>query len=246
MNRFERAFAKKAFAAYLTAGDSPLEHFVALLRGGVNLLEIGIPYSDPVADGPVIQKAMERALEKKTELKDVLDLVRDLRKYTEAPLVLFTYYNPIQARLAQFVREAKNAGADGILVVDLPIEESADLCRLSEEASLAPIFVATPTTSLDRIERLTSSGKGFLYYACRKGTTGERQGVPPDLAARLKEIRIISPLPILAGFGIASKKDAEEICKEADGFVVGSHFVRAVERGASANELEKMAHDLRP
>ncbi len=246
MNRFETAFAKKVFAAYLTAGDSHLEHFLALLRGGVNLLEIGIPYSDPVADGPVIQKAMERALQKRTRLKDVLDLVRELRKNTEAPLILFTYYNPIQARLSEFIHQAKDAGADGILIVDLPIEEATEYCRLSEEALLAPIFVAAPTTPLIRIERLALAGKGFLYYACRKGTTGEKSGVPSDLVVRLREIRKKIQLPLLAGFGIASKEDAEEISKEADGFVVGSHFVRAVGKGASAEELEKMAHDLRP
>lgn len=246
MNRFETAFVNKVFAAYLTAGDSPLEHYLALLRGGVNLLEIGIPYSDPIADGPVIQQAMQRALERKTTLGNVLDLVRQLRSHTEAPLLLFTYYNPIQARLPQFLKEAKSAGADGILIIDLPIEESAEYCRLCEEELLSPIFVAAPSTPLHRIERLAKAGKGFLYYACRKGTTGERKGVPEDLAARLRAIRERIELPLLAGFGIASREDAAAMIKEADGFVVGSHFVRAVGKGASEKELEKMAHDLRP
>ncbi len=246
MNRFEKAFEKKAFAAYLTAGDGSFEHFFALLKGGVNLLEIGIPYSDPVADGPVIQKAMERALKKKTGLEDVFILVKNLRKETEAPLVLFTYYNPIQARLAQFLKDAKAAGADGILVVDLPLEEAGDYSRLCKENGLEPIFVAAPTTPMERIERLARAGGGFLYYACRKGTTGEKRGLPAGLAERLRAVRESISLPILAGFGISTKEDATAILKEADGLVVGSHFVRAVGQGASAEELERMAYDLRP
>ncbi len=239
-------FKKNTFAAYLTAGDGSYEHFLALLRGGVDLLEIGIPYSDPVADGPVIQQAMERALKKNTKLQDVLELVRRLRRASEVPLVLFTYYNPIQARLEPFLRQAKEAGANGVLIVDLPLEESEEYRSFCREIGLSPIFVAAPTTPLDRIEKIGSLGGGFLYYACRKGTTGVKRGVPADLAERLQEIRKRVSLLLLVGFGIASKDDARAILNEADGFVVGSHFVRAVGRGASAEELEKMAYDLRP
>src|SRR5690606_17876954 len=139
-----------------------------------------------------------------------IQLVKKLRAHTEAPLVLFTYYNPVQARLPQFLQDAKDAGADGILIVDLPLEEAQDYGRLCKQLSLEPIFVAAPTSSIERVEQLARAGGGFLYYACRKGTTGEKRGVPPDVAARLRAIRERIALPLLAGFGIASKEDAEE------------------------------------
>jgi len=167
----------KAFIAYLTAGDGgmqrTLDAALALIRGGVNLLEIGIPFSDPVADGPVIQRAAERSLAAGTTPQSILLLVKEIRKHSDIPLILFTYLNPLLSALESgFLRDAKNAGIDGILLVDCPLEESAEIheqCKLND---IALIYVITPSTPLSRIKKIDAASEGFLYYACRKGVTG--------------------------------------------------------------------------
>ncbi|MGB7978371.1 MAG: tryptophan synthase subunit alpha [Chlamydiales bacterium] len=226
MSRISKAFAKKeAFVGYLTAGDAGKKEFLELLSIGVNVLEIGIPFSDPVADGPVIQKAMERAIKAGMTPEKVLHLVQELRKETEAPLILFTYLNPIQRDLKGFLTRAKQAGADGILIVDLPIEEADDYRRYCDETGLEPIFVIAPSTPPERIGEISKAGRGFLYYACRKGTTGARHGLPADLAEKIGQMRAKTELPIAVGFGISDRATADQILNIADGFVVGSHFV---------------------
>jgi len=226
MSRISQAFAKKqAFIGYLTAGDSSKEHFLSLIEMGVNVLEIGIPFSDPVADGPVIQKAMVRSLRAGTTPKKVLQLVAELRKETEVAIVLFTYFNPIQRDLKGFLAQAKKAGADGVLVVDLPLEESAPYQLLCKDFGLSPIFVIAPSTPPERIRAISDAAKGFIYYACRKGTTGARSSLPEDLSEKIAQIRTHTDLPIAVGFGISSRETANAVLKIADGFVVGSHFV---------------------
>ncbi len=226
MSRISKAFANKnAFVGYLTAGDAQKERFLELLKMGVNVLEIGMPFSDPVADGPVIQKAMQRALAAKTTPEKVLHLVADLRKETEAALIIFTYFNPIQKDLKGFLTKAKQAGADGILIVDLPLEEAGAYRALCKEIGLSPIFVIAPSTPPERIAQIGQAAEGFLYYACRKGTTGAREGLPEELPEKIALIRSLSDLPIAVGFGISSRETGDEILKIADGFVVGSHFV---------------------
>lgn len=227
MSRISKAFANKsAFVGYLTAGDATKEQFLDLLKLGVTVLEIGIPFSDPVADGPVIQQAMDRALKAGMNPTKALELVKNLRKETEAPLILFTYLNPIQRDLKGFLTEAKRAGADGILVVDLPLEESTTYRKLCKELGLAPIFVIAPSTPSERIRQIAQTAEGFLYYACRKGTTGARHGLPEDLEEKVAQIRAKSELPVAVGFGISDRATANEILKIADGFVVGSYFVQ--------------------
>lgn len=226
MSRISQAFAKKqAFIGYLTAGDSSKERFLFLIEMGVNILEVGIPFSDPVADGPVIQKAMERSLRAGTTPKKALQLVEGLRKKTEVAIVLFTYFNPIQRDLKGFLAQAKKAGADGVLVVDLPLEESATYQFLCKDFGLSPIFVIAPSTPPERICAISDAAKGFIYYACRKGTTGVRSSLPEDLAEKIAQIRTHTDLPIAVGFGISSRETANAVLKIADGFVVGSHFV---------------------
>ena len=226
MSRISQAFAKKqAFIGYLTAGDSSKARFLSLIEMGVNILEVGIPFSDPVADGPVIQKAMERSLRAGTTPKKVLQLVAELRKETEVAIVLFTYFNPIQRDLKGFLAQAKKAGADGVLVVDLPLEESATYQFLCKNFDLAPIFVIAPSTPPERIRAISDAAKGFIYYACRKGTTGARGALPEDLPEKIAQIRTHTDLPIAVGFGISSREAANAVLKIADGFVVGSHFV---------------------
>jgi len=232
MSRITESFKKKKlFIGYLTAGDGDsLQKFRTLLDGGVDLLEIGIPFSDPVADGPVIQKAMIRSLSTKTNAKTALELVKMLRKESQAPIVMFTYFNPIQRNLPGFLAEAKEAGVDGILIVDLPPEEAGEYQSLCLKLGLDPIFVVAPSTPIDRIKRIASLGRGFIYYACRKGTTGARAGLPEDLADKVAEIRSVTDLPIAVGFGVSDLATAQNILKIADAFVVGSYLVEKPER----------------
>ncbi|MBU6383888.1 MAG: tryptophan synthase subunit alpha [Verrucomicrobia bacterium] len=226
MSRISKAFAnKRAFIGYLTAGDAGKKDFLELTHHGVNVLEVGIPFSDPVADGPVIQKAMMRALQKGMTPAKALDIVREIRAESDVAIVVFTYLNPIQKDLKAFLSQAKQAGADGILIVDLPLEEADEYRFLCDRVGLDPIFLIAPSTPPERIERLSRAGRGFLYYACRKGTTGARTGLPEDLREKVAVIRAKSSLPIAVGFGISERKTADAILTIADGFVVGSHFV---------------------
>ncbi len=244
MSRIERAFKKKAFVGYLTAGDGDSrEHFLGLVKGGVDVLEIGIPFSDPVADGPTIQRAMERALSAGMTVEKVMDLVVDLREETDVAMILFTYLNPVQRDLKGFLRRAKEAGADGILIVDLPLEEAGEYRKFCKEVGLAPIFVIAPSTPPERIAKIAEAAEGFIYYACRKGTTGARHGLPEDYAEKIGRIRKLSGLPIAVGFGIAEKEAARAVLKEADGFVVGSYFIDGIEKG---NDVKHLAEGLRP
>jgi tryptophan synthase alpha chain len=233
MSRIAESFKKKKklFIAYLTAGDGDsLQKFRVLLDGGVDLLEVGIPFSDPVADGPVIQKAMVRALEAKTNADTVLELVAQIRKESEVPIILFTYFNPIQDRLKSFLTRAKEAGADGILVVDLPPEEASEYQRLCLVSKLDPIFVVAPSTPEARIKEMARLGRGFIYYACRKGTTGARSGLPEDLEEKISLIRKATNLPIAVGFGVSEPQAAKNILQIADAFVVGAYLVEKPER----------------
>jgi tryptophan synthase alpha chain len=193
------AFAKgPAFLAYLTLGDGgldySLESALALVKGGVDLLEIGLPFSDPVADGPVIQKAMERSLKNGTKMHDLMTFLRAFRKVSTIPVVLFSYYNPVLASGDTFLRQAKEAGADGILLVDLPYE-------LMPESSLDPILIISTSTPQPRLQKIVQKGRGFIYYACQKGTTGMRDGLPSHFGHDIARIKQESSLPIVAGFG---------------------------------------------
>lgn len=246
MSRIAKAFENKAKIAYLTAGDgeNSAEYFLALARGGANVLEIGIPFSDPVADGPAIQLAMTRALAKNTDVNSIFDIVRQIRPKTDAALILFTYLNPIQKNLEKFVIEAKEAGVDGVLVVDLPYEESHEFRFLCNKVGLALIAVTAPSTSLERIKLLSDNGSGFLYYACRRGTTGVKNELPTDLAERISQIKEHSKLPVVVGFGVSTNKMVKDILDVADGAVVGSYFVNAVAKNVTPIELEKMVSEV--
>lgn len=226
MSRISQAFDhQQPFIGYLTAGDATKERFLSLIEMGATILEIGIPFSDPVADGPVIQKAMERALLAGTTADSVLELVAAIRKESEVAIVLFTYLNPIQRDLEGFLRRAKQAGVDGILVIDLPLEESLTYRQVCQEVGLLPISVIAPSTPPARIGAICAVAKGFIYYACRKGTTGARNVLPDDLEKKVEEIRRYTSLPIAVGFGISNRETAEAVLNIADGFVVGSHLV---------------------
>lgn len=249
MSRIKQAFQNKAKIAYLTAGDGGItksvEYFLALEAGGVNLLEVGIPYSDPVADGPVIQAAMERALLAGTTVNSSLEVIRQIRAKSEVAIIVFTYYNPINQDLYSFLHKAKQAGADGVLVVDLPYEEAASYHNYCRSLGLAPITVIAPSTKPERMKRILADlHDGFVYYACQKGTTGARSGLPEDLSSQLDNVRKASDLPIAVGFGISNATMVQEILKLADGCVVGSYLVRKLEDEISPKELTKVTQEL--
>jgi tryptophan synthase alpha chain len=249
MNRLEKTFKnKKPFIAYLTAGDGGLEYsekaFLHLVKGGVDILEIGIPFSDPIADGPVIQKAMTRALDKKITLNDILKLVKRIRSQTQVPIILFSYYNPILQAGDAFIKKAKEAGVDGMLIVDLPLEESEIIQKKLLDHGLSLILLIAPSTSKERIRKISQRGSGFLYYVAQKGTTGMRESLPSSFSEKIELIKKETTLPVVAGFGISNKKTAEEFLKVADGFVIGSFFVNAVEKKVPVEELEKLARNI--
>lgn len=241
---------KPGFIAYLTAGDGGLarskEAMLALIKGGVDVLEVGVPFSDPVADGPTIQAAASRALKAGVHLGDVLQLIREIKQESDTPIILFTYYNPILKAGDEFYQKAKEAGVDGCLVVDLPIEESVDYCEACNRTGLDPVFLISPTTPLERIEKIAQLSRGMLYYVMRSGTTGLRDDLPADLTERLDMIKRISNLPVVAGFGISNRDMASAILDHADGFVVGSFFVKAVADGVTADQICTLAKSIDP
>lgn len=251
MSRIAETFAKKnPFIAYLTAGDGGLDYslqcFLALIEGGADLLEIGIPFSDPVADGPVIQKAMQRALQAKVTVKDVLAIVKRIRAKSNVPIVLFGYYNPILSAGENFLKDVKEAGADGLLIVDLAFEEPHAMREKCRQQGLDLIYLIAPSTNVERIRMIEQKGSGFLYCVARKGTTGMRNALPEGFHERLHEIKANTHLPIACGFGVSSSKMAQEMLNSADGFVVGSYFVKAIEDGVEPEELVKLARAIDP
>lgn len=240
----------KAYIGYLTVGDGGIDHTekmaLALVEGGVDLLELGIPFSEPIADGPVIQDAVERALQAGTTPHHALELVTRLRRKTQVPIVLMTYFNPVFAKGKAFLKEAKAAGVDGMLIVDLPPEEAEEYLTWMKEANLETIFIVAPSTPEERIPTICKVSTGFIYYACRKGTTGMQKGLPEDLPEKINQIRRHTDLPIAVGFGVSSAETAREILTHADGFIVGSFLVQAAHEQTNPAELTKLAASLDP
>lgn len=220
--------------AYITAGDPTLEAtrriVLALAEAGADVIELGVPFSDPLADGPVIQRASERALRGGTTLAGVLGLVRELRASTEVPLVLFSYFNPIlQMGLDTFAEAAAKAGADGVLVTDLTPEESEEYRKIVRGRGLDTIFLAAPTSSDYRLRRIAEVSSGFLYLISRTGVTGQRDTLPEDLPALLRRARAATSLPIAVGFGISLPGHVSILGGLADAAVVGSALVAEIE-----------------
>jgi len=226
---------------YITAGDPDLPKTEGILRaldrGGADVLEVGVPFSDPLADGPVIQRATERALASGTTLSAVLDMVRRLRSDVAAPIVIFSYANPIlRFGTERFADEAKAAGVDGVLVLDLPIEEAGDFRSLSASRGIDTILLLSPTTTDDRLRRAAALGSGFLYAISRLGVTGARDVIADGAEVMVRRIRDVSPLPIALGFGISKPEHVREVGRWADAAVVGSALVSVIaEAGGSAD-----------
>ncbi len=242
--RFEalRAAGRKALVPYITAGDPAPEHTVplmqALVEAGADLLELGVPFSDPMADGPVIQQACERALRHHTSLDDVLDMVRAFREQDdETPIVLMGYLNPIEVMgYREFARRAAEAGVDGALTVDMPPEEADDLVAELRAAGIDPIFLLAPTTTPERMDAIAEHGSGFLYYVSFKGVTGANRLDVAAVADKLAEIRRHTDLPLGVGFGIRDPESAAAVAGVADAVVVGSALVKLVAEHEQAPE----------
>ena len=250
---FERArrSSRGALVAYLMGGDPDLdrslEYAAALVRGGADILEIGLPFSDPVADGPVIQEAARRALAAGTTPAGILGLVRRLRERTAVPILVMTYYNPVFAfGEERFVAALRDAGGSGLLVPDLPAEESDGLRRALDAAGLDLVQLVTPATGRDRAAGIARKSSGFLYLVSRYGTTGDREFDPQRMRNLLASAREgAGGLPVAVGFGIARPKQvADVLLAGADGAVVGSAFVERIARRDTPADLEAFAHDL--
>jgi tryptophan synthase alpha chain len=246
--RFEelRQAGETGLVAYLTAGDPTLEASraiaLAVAEAGADVIELGVPFSDPIADGPTIQRASERALASATTLARVIELVAELREKTATPLVLFGYFNPIlQMGVEKFARSAAEAGADGALVTDLIPEEAGDYRRTLRDAGLDTIFLAAPTTSAERLVRIAEASSGFLYLISRTGVTGAREKLPADLAELAARARQASRLPLAVGFGISRPEHVRVLHGLADAAVVGSALVAEIERAGSAAAAARAA-----
>ena len=248
MNRIAEAFTaagrenRAVFIPFLMAGDPSGPDTVVLAgileRAGAGILELGIPFSDPIADGPVLQRSAVRALSAGITLAGVFDIARRIRESTRMALVLFSYINPLLRHgIRRTAFQARQAGFDGVLVTDLPPEE-ADICRPAlREVGLDTIFLASPTSTPSRMSAAAGLSSGFLYVVSRPGTTGTRQGLPPDLPATVERARrAAGSLPVAIGFGISTERDAREAALLADGVVVGSAIVRAIEEGGSERD----------
>jgi tryptophan synthase alpha chain len=224
----------KGLILYLTAGDPNLDAtgkiLGALDRGGVDLVELGVPFSDPLADGPVIQRASERALGAGASLKKILELLPSWRAAVRAPMSLFTYYNPIlQYGLEYFSRDAARAGIDGALVVDLTPEESAEYVAAMRIQNLDTVFLASPTSTDERLARIAGLSTGFLYLISRTGVTGERQQLSSTMRPLVERVRRLTALPLALGFGVSNPEQVREVQSLAEAAVVGSALVRAIE-----------------
>jgi tryptophan synthase alpha chain len=244
--RISRQFAalresgELGIVAYITAGDPSLDathkFVLALGEAGADVIELGIPFSDPLADGPTIQRASERALKAHTTLAQVIDLVREIRKSSEVPLVLFSYYNPVlQMGLEEFASAASAAGADGVLITDLTPEESDDYRQILAAHHLDTIFLGAPTSTDDRLAKIAAVSSGFLYLISRTGVTGAKDALPDDLPALLRRARKVTQLPLAVGFGISLPGHVSVLGGLADAAVVGSALVSEIEKATTAS-----------
>jgi tryptophan synthase alpha chain len=235
-----RASGALGIVAYITAGDpsldATLKFVLSLAEAGVDVIELGVPFSDPLADGPTIQRASERALKAGTTLAGVLELVRRIRQSSQVPLVFFSYYNPIlQMGLEKFACAAANAGADGVLATDLTPEESEEYRHILQEHHLDTIFLGAPTSTDERLAKIAACSSGFLYLISRTGVTGAKDVLPDDLPALLRRARSATKLPIAVGFGISLPGHVSVLGGLADAAVVGSALVSEIEKAKSVD-----------
>jgi tryptophan synthase alpha chain len=244
-----KADGKKALITFITAGDpnmrSTAEIIGALVESGADMIELGIPFSDPMADGPTIQASSERALRAGATLEGVLKLVKSLRAKTGVPVILFGYYNPILSfGLKRFARTAAASGVDGVLVVDLPPEEAADLKGELDGAGVELIFLLTPTSGPKRMRLVASLGAGFIYFVSLTGVTGARKALSKKIPAYVKKVRRFTKLPVGVGFGISTPAQARTVARSADAVVVGSALVDIISKRRKGQD-QKMIREIK-
>jgi tryptophan synthase alpha chain len=250
MNRIVEKFAqlkkagKKGFVVYIGAGDPNLaatrELALAFDKAGVDILELGVPFSDPLADGLVNQLAAQRGLESKTTPPKLLKTVSEIRKKSQIPVVLYIYFNLIhRIGMEKFIRDAAKAGVDGLLVLDLPPEESDNYEALMHKNNLCHIYLVAPTTPEDRMEFIVKRGSGFIYYISREGVTGMQSKVASNLAQQVSKIRAHTKLPIAVGFGVSNPEQAKLVAQNADAVVVGSAVVNQIAENGKSKDLVK-------
>jgi len=242
---------RPGLVAYITCGDPDLdtsrEVALAAIRAGADVIELGVPFSDPVADGPVIQRASERALQHGTTLEGVLGIAKQIHAQSKAGLVIFSYLNPIlQFGLEKFCRAAVDAGVDGALVTDLPVEEASDYLRAMKAHKLAPIFLAAPTSTDERLRAIARHSRGFVYAISRTGITGARQELAGDAGALVERLRAYTKLPVAVGFGVSTAEQFAQVGSFADAAVVGSAIVQCIEqnRGREAAAVAELVSSL--
>ncbi|MEJ2182998.1 MAG: tryptophan synthase subunit alpha [Nitrospirota bacterium] len=245
MTRIGKTFKKlkrkgrKAFIPYIMAGDPSLERtgeLIGLLeRHGADIVELGVPFSDPLADGPVIQRAAERALKGGVSLRKVIRFVSDIRRKTQIPLVLMTYFNPVfRYGLEAFMRDASEAGVDGVIVPDLPPEEAGEYRKLARAHGVDTIFLVAPTSTEERRKKIARASSGFLYYVSITGITGARLALAGEAGESIRALREMSGKPVALGFGVSTPEEARQVAAMADGVIVGSAIVKRIAQDTSA------------
>ena len=250
MNRIEAKFRElkrkkqKALIAFITAGYPSLgiteKLASALASAGVDIVELGVPFSDPMADGPVIQEASQFALKKQVNLRRILAAVRNIRKVTSVPLCLMTYYNPVFSfGEEKFIKMASSAGVDGVIIPDLPPEEGSVLAHLSRQYNIDLVNFIAPTTSIARIKYIGRISRGFIYYVSLKGVTGARKNLPEGLSRHIRKVKKHVALPLCVGFGISTPLQVREVSKAADGVIVGSAIVKKIKENIGQADLVK-------
>ncbi len=238
-----RRAGKKGFIAYLTAGDPSPDRtpalVEALVRGGADLIELGVPFSDPIADGPVIQRAGERALRAGTSLKVVLEIAAQIRRTSEVPLLLFTYLNPVMRYgLERLAQDAAACGIDGCLLTDASVEEAHEYVGAMHRSGLDTVFLAAPTSTPRRLKLVAQYSTGFVYLVSRTGVTGERESLSAQVAPLVRDVRAVTDLPLAVGFGISKPEHVAELSGQVEAVVVGSAIVRCIERNSDNASLE--------
>ncbi len=245
---------ERALIAYITAGDPTPSRTVSLVlaleRAGADIIELGVPFSDPIADGPVIQRAAERALKAGTTMAGILEMARRIRQHSQIPLLLFTYLNPaLRYGFERLAEEAKDAGIDGCLLTDLSVEEAGVYVDRMRAYGLDTVFLAAPTSTPRRLELVARYSTGFIYLVSRTGVTGERDQAPASVTDMITSLREQSDKPVAVGFGVSRREHVAALREDADGVIVGSAIVRLIgEHGESPdleNRLEKLIHDLK-
>jgi tryptophan synthase alpha chain len=248
MNRIQQKFQelksqkRKAFIAFITAGDPDLkttEDLVVAFEGaGVDIIELGIPFSDPLADGPTIQASFFHALKERTTVKKILEMVKSLRRKSSIPIAFMTSYNPIlRFGEEKFIKACRDVGMDGLIIPDLPPEEAKNLCHLAKQHDIATIFFVAPTSTDERIKANTKASSGFVYYVSLTGITGTQKAVAPSVVKQINHIRRFTQKPVCAGFGISTPQQVRDIGHAADGVIVGSAIVKVIEANRGQRNL---------